>query len=594
MWHLFPITAGTKIPALEGDWRLHSTTDPAQIEAWRDAGYDLGVDCGASGLLVVDPDGVEGLRTAADMDLPATYTMRTPRGGKHLYYQGEAASSVQKLGPKVDTRGVGGYVVWEAPGYELIEDRPIARLPEWIPTALNLRKDRKSANTDLLDTLPNVVRATKYLTALRPVTQGAGADARTYEVATALRDLGISEDRSIDLMLEHYNCQPQDDRFEAFIERKVRNAWAYGQNEEGAQAFNFDPKARFQSYNSDALTANTPDKPSKFKLWSVTEAMLRPKPAFLFEGILPARSVGYAYGPPENGKTWLILDMALRLATGLGLDGSKENEPQDVIFFSGEGFDDLVHSRINAWCDYHGVSRELKHLHLLEGFPNVADNDDVDLLVEEIAKRGLHPRLIILDTYARVMAQAGLNENDPLDIMKFISQAEDLKRGFGCTVLAIHHSGKDLDRGARGSNALHGAVDFAYEITADWSVKALRLTCTKMKAAPRFAPLYYEALEHCESLVVRGITASAYHSLTRVEDTFGSRPVGSALAKLGATGQEHAVSAHVLASALYVAQIGEPEQEVQAKVDRIARKLAALGKGRLEHLCGAKGWSFPE
>ena len=552
----------------------------------------MAVDCGASGLLVIDPDGETGLASAATMNLPPTYTMRTPRGGKHLYYIGLGPSSVQKLGLKVDTRGVGGYVVWEGPGYELIDDRSPAPLPAWVVPALNARKDHKTSAVDGLDLPQNIKRGLAYLSIRKPAVEGEGGNDHTYQTAAALRDLGLSGERALDLMLESWNerCQPPWDADE--LTQLVENAYQYGQNEEGAQAFDFDPKTRFKNVEFSPPEINQ-DKEPKFKLWSVQEALTRPKPSFLFDGILPARSVGVAYGPQETGKTWLVLDMALRVATGLSLSGAAENEPADVVFFSGEGFDDLVHSRINAWCDYHDTARDLSHFHLLENFPNVADNDDVDILIEEITKRGLHPRLIILDTYARVMAQAGLNENDPLDVMKFIGQAEDLKRGFKCTVLAIHHSGKDLERQARGSNALMAAVDFGFEITADWSVMALKLSCAKMKAAKRFEPLYYEALPQGESLVVRGITASAYHGLTRVEDAFNSRNVGAALARLGATSPEAAVSAHVLASALYTSEVGEPEQEVQAKLDRIARKLITLGKSRLEQYVGTRGWSFP-
>ena len=230
----------------------------------------------------------------------------------------------------------------------------------------------------------------------------------------------------------------------------------------------------------------------------------------------------------------------------------------------------------------------------MESFPDVTNEDDIDEMVSEIRKRVSDLALFIVDTYARAMAEGGLSEMDPGEVMKFVRQMEVLKRGFQCTVIAIHHSGKDLDRQARGSNALLAAADFGFEITANWEGMALKLACAKMKSAKRFEPLHYEAIPHEDSLVIRGITASAYRSLTTVEDTLSSRSVGAALAKVGAVDPTHAVTVHVLASALYVAQVDEPELEVQAKLDRIARKLSSLGKGRLEQYVSAKGWSFPE
>jgi hypothetical protein len=36
-----------------------------------------------------------------------------------------------------------------------------------------------------------------------------------------------------------------------------------------------------------------------------------------------------------------------------------------------------------------------------------------------------------------------------------------LKEQLGCTVMPIHHTGKDAEKGMRGSSALDGAVDTA-------------------------------------------------------------------------------------------------------------------------------------
>jgi len=585
-WKLFP-TRG-KLPALPGDWRLHSSNDPAQIEAWRDAGFDLAVDCGASGLMVIDIDGEEGLATAASMDLPPTYTMRTPRGGKHLYYAGLGPSSVQKLGTKVDTRSEGGYVVWEAAGSVPIAEGRVTDMPGWVLPGLNVKKDRKASQVSAIDPTN---RALMYLSIRGPATEGEGGNEWTYKTAAALRDLGVDADSALDLMLDGWNerCLPPWDADELQI--IVDNAYRYGQNEEGAQAFDFDPKTRFEGVAF--VAPDIPEKQSRFRLWSLAEARARPKPTFLFHGIMPARSFGIAYGPPENGKTWLIIDMAMRVALGWDMAGGPLGNPRDVIFFAGEGFEDIVHNRCDAWCDYHGVPRDPPHFHLMENFPDVTNEDDLDEAVAEMRKRAPDIALLIVDTYARAMAEAGLSENDPLEVMKFVKQMEVLKRGFGCTVLSIHHSGKDMERGARGSNTLIAAADFGFEITADWNVMALQLKCAKMKAAKRFDALYYEALPHDDSLVVRGITASAYHALTRVEDEYSSRNIGTALARLNANTPDTAVSVHVLASKLYIAEIGEPESEVQAKIDRIARKLNSLGKGRLEHFVSKAGWSFP-
>lgn len=116
-FHYFPLAAGSKKPAFSENWRELSTTKLDQIEAWVHDGYNLGIDCEKSTLLVVDCDGNEGMEAWAELkqswEWAATLEVKTPHG-RHYYYHGSAPSSVGKIAPHVDIRSRGGYVV--APG----------------------------------------------------------------------------------------------------------------------------------------------------------------------------------------------------------------------------------------------------------------------------------------------------------------------------------------------------------------------------------------------------------------------------------------------------------------------------------------------
>ena len=96
------------------------------------APYNIGIDCGPARLLVVDLDGPRAsphpsgqnehgrdvfarLAQAADGTVPpATYTVLTPTG-EHRYYRVVpphlGGTTAGRLGPHIDTRGPGGYVV---------------------------------------------------------------------------------------------------------------------------------------------------------------------------------------------------------------------------------------------------------------------------------------------------------------------------------------------------------------------------------------------------------------------------------------------------------------------------------------------------
>lgn len=165
-WHLFPCAPGVKPPALRDvDWREISTTDRAQIERWwTERPYNIGIDCGKSGLAVIDLDvpghsthptgnaspratGLDALlRISTEHGHPApdpTFTVSTPSGGYHLYYTAAeilVGSSTGRLAPLIDVRGAGGYVI--APGsringrpyavLNLVNSIPLAPLPSWL------------------------------------------------------------------------------------------------------------------------------------------------------------------------------------------------------------------------------------------------------------------------------------------------------------------------------------------------------------------------------------------------------------------------------------------------------------------------------
>jgi hypothetical protein len=103
---------------------LHdASSDPAVVCSWwqRWPGANLGVRTGAvSGLVVVDVDpahsGLETMRRLSDeAPIPKGLRVRTGSGGWHLYFAhpgGQVRNSAgTALGPGVDVRGDGGYVI---------------------------------------------------------------------------------------------------------------------------------------------------------------------------------------------------------------------------------------------------------------------------------------------------------------------------------------------------------------------------------------------------------------------------------------------------------------------------------------------------
>ena len=152
-WHSFPVIWGAKAPATPRGFH-DATSDPASLEQMFDRKQcNVGIATQASGLTVFDIDSEAGqqhfdrlLAEGSDCgEIPTTYTVKTRSPhGKHFYFRAphhfQVKSSVGLLGPGIDVRAAGGYVLappsWvdgdhKAPAgsYEVLIDSPVAELP---------------------------------------------------------------------------------------------------------------------------------------------------------------------------------------------------------------------------------------------------------------------------------------------------------------------------------------------------------------------------------------------------------------------------------------------------------------------------------
>ena len=204
-WYIFPCAIGGKQPALPGNWQHLATTNRARVRRWwTRAPFNIGIACGPSDLVVIDLDiAKDGGAAATGLESFArlcqlhgqpypedTFTVTTPSGGAHLYFQAPdrvVRNSASRLGPLIDIRAVGGYVV--APGsriggraYEVANAGRPAPLPSWIASLAGELPAATGAGRQPPD--PVSRQATRYaLAALRE---------ETARVATA--DIGTRND----------------------------------------------------------------------------------------------------------------------------------------------------------------------------------------------------------------------------------------------------------------------------------------------------------------------------------------------------------------------------------------------------------------
>lgn len=150
-WHVFPCVPNGKRPATANGYK-----DAQPTVRWWPKGCNVGLACGASGLLVVDLDvkhDLDGVTAFYEWakEWPLTYEVATPSGGVHLYFSdpdGHFDNSSGCLPKGIDIRGRGGYVlgagsVINGQKYRVVNDIEPILIPDYLAKGLSARRPRK-------------------------------------------------------------------------------------------------------------------------------------------------------------------------------------------------------------------------------------------------------------------------------------------------------------------------------------------------------------------------------------------------------------------------------------------------------------------
>ena len=264
---------------------------------------------------------------------------------------------------------------------------------------------------------------------------------------------------------------------------------------------------------------------TKFKLHNLSEIMEWPDPEWLIDGILPLGGFTQLYGKWSNGKTFVVLDWALSIATGKPWGGKHKVRQGPVLYVFGEGKAGLK-QRINAWLDHNGFDRgDTKIPFRAIDIPlQLHDMKDMNRFVEEVDKQlEFNPSLIIFDTLARSIV--GIDENLSKDMSLVVAGLEHLQRGYGCSTIIVHHTGHAHDRG-RGSSAVPAGLDAEICTKKDPDSRVVKIECTKMKDGDEFPPMAVTLVDSQEK-TPKG------KPVTLVAELGGSLPVNDPLESLG-------------------------------------------------------------
>jgi AAA domain len=178
------------------------------------------------------------------------------------------------------------------------------------------------------------------------------------------------------------------------------------------------------------------------------------------EGTLCDGQISAWSGEPNAGKTFVALDLGMRVALGWRWHG-REVDRGGVIFIAGEGAGGIK-QRIAAFRQHHGMDKTADAwFAVVPVAVNFRDKASVGGLIAAIngaaPMLGGRVRLIVVDTLSRALA--GGDENSSVDMGALVAAADRVRLATGAHVMLIHHTGKDPSKGARGHSLLRGNID---------------------------------------------------------------------------------------------------------------------------------------
>jgi len=200
---------------------------------------------------------------------------------------------------------------------------------------------------------------------------------------------------------------------------------------------------------------------------------------WLIDKILPKAKFAMVYGPPGSGKTFIILDMAFAIGRGIEWQG-RATKKMKVLYIAAESQLGMQKRIVGYYLANKIPLGTDLGVHFIFDSPNVRSPEDLRELkktIDDVTEHHGGYDAVIFDTLARV--STGTDENSSKDAGEVIDAIEKMVDSISAMGIVLHHTGKDITKGARGSTAYTGALDTQIEISREGERHQLRTTKQK-------------------------------------------------------------------------------------------------------------------
>lgn len=255
----------------------------------------------------------------------------------------------------------------------------------------------------------------------------------------------------------------EDDVAQGLSARAVDHVFdqVYGEDED-TQVEKALEKLRVQHKAREQFEIEQSGRPDGFEVLSAEDILALDDPTWLVDGLLPSQGTFQVYGDSNTGKSFVVLDLLLCIASGQRwLDHFPVNETGQAVYVAAEGGFDLK-DRVAAWMgERHSGQVPYAFAAIVEQGIDLRYERDVDQLLDRLQEYA--PVAVVFDTWALHMP--GGDENSAKDVGRVIAALKRMATDLDALVGTVHHTGKDVERGARGSSAMRAAWDVEFHMT---------------------------------------------------------------------------------------------------------------------------------
>lgn len=276
----------------------------------------------------------------------------------------------------------------------------------------------------------------------------------------------------------------------------------------------------------DSQDTTAPASPTGIGYISFHDLFTKPREPIHWHAspIIAAGRVTTIYSPGKTGKSLIAMEAAAAIATGMPILGSIAADPVHVLYVDQEMTPEDWHERLEDMGytadDAHLLDQRL-HLAQLQSWPAMDTHLGGAALLAEVQRHDA--QVVIIDTASKVVS--GEENSNDTHAAFYRCTLIPLKRA-GCGVLVLDHTGKDLDRGARGGSAKTDNVDLAFELlTRGKNLLSLRCSHARFRDPaldePAFIrreedPLHHVLEEYRAPVMTPGGTIRPTHLMERV------------------------------------------------------------------------------